>query len=496
MLKLTSGLNDGIDDCESIRSQVGPVQRSVRDFYALEKFMQGKGATAIREYFQEVHTPFLVTLQQSLIDYQKTLEDLRDALYDYESNGSGYIRQDFLEEDLPEGFNKVGEVAAEKTSEANKVLDDVADIVSVEKIDDSEVMECIEDGKKEAEKVYDELKILDDYETNQLEKTKEDLAKMKAYLSDIKSGLKKGDISIENFDINSIEDMDSYQTIHDGIYNRDAEEEEELTEESIEEMPITAIEENNKEAKKGLDADQSALMDDAIGKLKNEDIDRQEYLEYVKEIEKYEETDEISDVIVDHLSNVRGNVSGFTTDFILEAANQTGNNPAKSAEIINQFIGTNNPEKTLDFLNKHGNKLNKGSAVIQKVLIPIDGGIGMYQDMIINDKEPGEAVSHNLLKVGSGSLPGVIFVGVTGSNPTGWTALGLFTLGAGATKGYDYLYDNNIGGTETAVDAVGNFFQGAFETIGDAHDYIDDSVVGDAIRQNAEDMNRLFYGTE
>src|SRR5699024_2684256 len=148
-----------------------------------------------------------------------------------------------------------------------------------------EVMECIEDGKKEAEKVYDELKILDDYETNQLEKTKEDLAKMKAYLSDIKSGLKKGDISIENFDINSIEDMDSYQTIHDGIYNRDAEEEEELTEESIEEMPITAIEENNKEAKKGLDADQSALMDDAIGKLKNEDIDRQEYLEYVKEIE-------------------------------------------------------------------------------------------------------------------------------------------------------------------------------------------------------------------
>src|SRR5699024_3605280 len=279
---IKTAINEGLEEYESLRSQVSPIQRSVRDFYGLGKFMQGKGATAIKSYFQEVHEPFLITLQQSLVDYHRTLEKMREALFEYEDS-IGYIRQDFLEEDIPEAFNKVKEETAEKTLEANKVLDDVADIVSVKKIDDSEVMDNIEEGKKETEKVFEELNILDEYETGQLEKTKEDLAKMKAYLSDIRSKLKKGDISIGNFDVKSVENMESYQKIQDGIYDSDIDEgekEEEVTRESIEEMPIAAIEDENEDAQAGMSGNSRSMMDDAIGKLKNEQIDRQAYLDY------------------------------------------------------------------------------------------------------------------------------------------------------------------------------------------------------------------------
>lgn len=213
---------DGIDDTDrkidTLKEQVGEIQRAVKDFYSLDDVLKGKMGESVRNFFQNVHEPLLIYLHQSLIDYQNTLDDMKDHVETFESNESGFVRQAFLEEDMGDGFDYVGKRTTELTEDANNILERVQDIVSLKKIDDSEVLENVDKGKKKADNIVEKLIELDDQETSNLKKTKEDLKEMKSYLSDMKSGLKNGDLSVKDFDLQSVTGMDSYKSVVNDIY--------------------------------------------------------------------------------------------------------------------------------------------------------------------------------------------------------------------------------------------------------------------------------------
>jgi len=215
---VNSGIDDAIVDIDSFHEQISAIQRAVRDFHALDDALKGKGGEAIRTFFNEVHQPFLIYLYQSMVDYKNTLTKMKDATESFESHPSGFVSQEFLEQDVTDGFDKVKNVTTELTDEANSILERVQDLVSVKKIDPSEVMDTVQDGKKKAESIVEALSTLDDHETSQLEKTKEDLQMMRNYISEIAFKFKSGDLSVANYDIEAVKNIDAYKAITDEVY--------------------------------------------------------------------------------------------------------------------------------------------------------------------------------------------------------------------------------------------------------------------------------------
>src|SRR5699024_5756210 len=152
---------------------------------------------------------------------KNTLTKMKDATESFESHPSGFVSQEFLEQDATDGFDKVKNVTTELTDEANNIIERVQDLVSVKKIDQSEVIETVQDGKKKAEGIADDLSALDDHETSQLEKTKEDLQMMRNYISEIASKFKSGDLSVVNYDIATVKNIDAYKAITDEVYGEE-----------------------------------------------------------------------------------------------------------------------------------------------------------------------------------------------------------------------------------------------------------------------------------
>src|SRR5699024_10004836 len=79
-------------------------------------------------------------------------------------------------------------------------------------------MDTVRDGKKKVESIVEALSTLDDHETSQLEKTKEDLQMMRNYISEIASKFKSGDLSVANYDIEAVKNIDAYKSITDEMF--------------------------------------------------------------------------------------------------------------------------------------------------------------------------------------------------------------------------------------------------------------------------------------
>ncbi|WP_272916309.1 ribonuclease YeeF family protein [Virgibacillus halodenitrificans] len=274
---MQSGIDLAIKDIEAFYGKISAVQRSVRDFYGLDDALKGKGGDAIRSFYNECHQPFLIFLYQSLVDYKNTLTEMKNGIESYESNTKGYVSETYLENDVKSGLDKVETKTVELTASANAVLDSVKDLVPITKIDESEVVENVQRGKNKVNDVVEELHLLDEYETSQLKKTKEDLQTMRNYLSEIESKFQSGDLSIENYSVNAIKGIAAYKEMNDSIYNRKDENVEALNENSIKDMPLYAIEEFKNVRIKHLKSDGKKTINKAFQNLNEGKISRLEF---------------------------------------------------------------------------------------------------------------------------------------------------------------------------------------------------------------------------
>src|SRR5699024_12157816 len=104
-----------------------------------DEALKGEGGNAIRAFFKDCHLPFLIMFHQSMTDYKNVLEELKNAVSGFESNSEGLVQEDYLENDVKGGYDKVEEKTIELTDDANSILDSINDIVTIDKINKTEI---------------------------------------------------------------------------------------------------------------------------------------------------------------------------------------------------------------------------------------------------------------------------------------------------------------------------------------------------------------------
>ncbi|WP_164217727.1 LXG domain-containing protein [Virgibacillus sp. YIM 98842] len=218
---LMSGLEEGIRDIDDVHEKISAVQRSIRDFFAMEDALRGKGGDAIRYFFHEVHQPFLIFLYQSLQDYKTVLKKMQNSVEAFEPNPNGLIRQDFLENEVTDGFDKAKDRAMALTDDANGIIGSVQDLVAVDRIDDTAVLESVDRGKKKVRNIVEDLNALDKSQVQAMTSVRADLQTMKRYLADVEAKVERGDLSPDNFNFGVLRDVEGYSAMMEEIYGEE-----------------------------------------------------------------------------------------------------------------------------------------------------------------------------------------------------------------------------------------------------------------------------------
>jgi len=217
--KVYEGINHTVNQIDTVQDQIEAIRKSMGDLTALHDDLKGEGGEALRAFFEECHQPILIFMHQSLVDYVNTLNDIQNAVESFESNDSGYVSQNYLENDVDNAFDNVEKKTIELTDEANLVIEGIQDIVTVQKLDESEVVHHVQRGKKKAQDVVDSLQAMDEYQSEALESDLENLNHMINYVTAIETKLKNGDMSVTEFNFESLKEIDAYQSIMEAIYD-------------------------------------------------------------------------------------------------------------------------------------------------------------------------------------------------------------------------------------------------------------------------------------
>ncbi|MCR6109796.1 hypothetical protein HXA35_05515 [Bacillus sp. A301a_S52] len=449
---LQTGIDVTINDITSFCEHISAVQRAVRDFSALDDALRGKGGEAIRAFYEECHQPFLIFLHQSLIDYQFQLKDIKSAIQTFEPDEQGFIDEAFLMNDVQQGFSKVERKTIELTDDANSILASVQDIVTVNKITESDVMDSVRRGKLRAQEIVEQLHLLDDYGATLLEQTREALQTMRTYLSDIESKFQSGDLSVTNFNSDALQDMASYNSIMDSIYNKDTADVE-LNADTIEGMSLDDIEKAKNATLEGLSDEGKTVLDYAYNQLKNGEITRSKYLEIVNGMVKWDDNpnEEMTEEDISFLDYLMENSQWIGGEVGLPVIGELIRRYGEREKVKGTALLTRMITVRGQKFSAFGQWLGKWGGI---GLSGVGAAFGFHDDITNHDKTYGEAFVHNAAVVGVGFAPAIataVFVGT----PAGWAAVGVAAVGTGLAIGFNAAYHNNLFGLQDGLDAIG-----------------------------------------
>ena len=122
---------------------------------------------------------------------------------------------------------------------------------------------------------------------------------------------------------------------------------------------------------------------------------------------------------------------------------------------------------------QEGSKIANVGKVVGYGLMGLGFGLGVYDDLVHNDKSWGQAIVHNGLSTGLSWGAGVwAAVTVFGSNPIGWAALGGSAIGFGAgwltNRVFELAHDTNFLGLQDGLDAIGGWLDDVGKNVGKA----------------------------
>ncbi|WP_152655082.1 LXG domain-containing protein [Oceanobacillus sp. CFH 90083] len=196
------GLEEGKEGIDTLIENMSTLQEAINRFYDAKDVLSGEAGDSIRTYFKEVHGPFLISLHQWLENYQEAMTAMQEDIQDFESSPNGIIYEQFLEEDVIDGLKNVETHSEEFTSTANSILNRIADIVALTKVDDTDVLEQVDSGKKKVRRIVDQLYSVDEAQVAALESVHTELDSIKDYISGVGWVTRGGDLSVRN--INNI----------------------------------------------------------------------------------------------------------------------------------------------------------------------------------------------------------------------------------------------------------------------------------------------------
>lgn len=217
---LQTGIRTTTSDIEKLTDQLQTIEQSVLNFTSLDDELKGQGGNAIRSFYQDCHLPFLEYFQDSLQEFGDVMTQMKNALDSFESNNSGIVKEEYLENEVKDGFNKVERTTIELTDDANSIIESVQDLVSIDKIDESEVIESVQQGKDKVNDVVEELHALDESQVQALEPVLDRVRTMRQYITDLNTKFQRADLSVASYDAKVIKNMNAYNEIQSHLSDK------------------------------------------------------------------------------------------------------------------------------------------------------------------------------------------------------------------------------------------------------------------------------------
>lgn len=301
---LQKEIQDMLGDMEEKQREIEAIQRAVRRFYSLDDGFKGKAGKAIRHFYKDMHEPFLIFLHQSFTDLSFALQDVSKRITSFEPAPGGYVSQRFLEREVTEGFERVGREAVNLTNDAQAILDQVRDLVSIRSLDGSEVMDSVNDGKHKADGIIEGLFELDRFGVSRLEDTRSDLRQMKAYLSEMTSSFSSAG-SIKNYSPELTQGMSAYEGIRESVPLKTNKLDETSLMSEIEKAKQLDVIHLSEEGKN--------ILSQAFSDLESGQLSQQEYLQIRKGIKAFDQaiqdgkSIEPSTALVDYTDKIEQN---------------------------------------------------------------------------------------------------------------------------------------------------------------------------------------------
>lgn len=215
---LKNNITTSTKQIDAFQDKITGLQKAVRGIVSLEDSLKGTGGEAIRGFYDDCHQPLLIYMYQFLVDLEKAMEKMQQNVQTFESSSEGYIKQEYLENDVEEGLDKVKRVAEGLSDEANTALDEVKDIVTLNKIDPGELVKSVQTGKQKTNDTLENLHELDRSQTAALEKVEKDLLVMKNYIEELSGKFKSGEVQVGEYADNWISKSTVYGKVLESAF--------------------------------------------------------------------------------------------------------------------------------------------------------------------------------------------------------------------------------------------------------------------------------------
>ena len=131
-----------------LENEMKAIETAVEGLVALEDSLKGQVGDAIRAFYAECHLPFLKFFMTFKSNYANVLTQMDSALDALEPNANGFIRETFLEGEVEAGLTEISQMTSSLTDEANDIMNQVADIVALPHLNDSDVQEGVLDARR------------------------------------------------------------------------------------------------------------------------------------------------------------------------------------------------------------------------------------------------------------------------------------------------------------------------------------------------------------
>ncbi|MEB6548585.1 LXG domain-containing protein [Heyndrickxia sporothermodurans] len=185
----------------------------IGNFTNLNDSFNGKSGTAIRGFYCDWHLPLLTYFHYTLKEYVKSLENVKKASLELDSDSSAYIQKGFLDVDLTNSLKKSKWTTTELVDETNALIDSVSDIVLAPRLKYDQFLTSYQQAQKKVYTTIQNLEEFDDLQTKKLNTVEHDINTMYDYLKEIKSMLHNRGFQIEHYDKVQLKDKPSYSNL-------------------------------------------------------------------------------------------------------------------------------------------------------------------------------------------------------------------------------------------------------------------------------------------
>ncbi|WP_368502797.1 T7SS effector LXG polymorphic toxin (plasmid) [Alkalihalophilus sp. As8PL] len=184
---LLRGIEDTQKHVHTQQEQINQIEVSITSFLQINHLFTGESASAIRSFYEQCHLPFLQFLNLSFLQYNTTLDQIKQYVSHFEPSPSGVVREQYIEQDVLNGLAQLEQATSKLTSSTNAVMQRVSDLIHLPPISDEHVQQDILQAKKQGTETVEQLNELDQKATTSLNTLEEDLVLMNNYLQEIQS---------------------------------------------------------------------------------------------------------------------------------------------------------------------------------------------------------------------------------------------------------------------------------------------------------------------